>query len=410
MTQSSHFPLHTWPLRLVVAALVAGLLYALQSVTAQIFNAYILDLIMLAGISIILAVSLNLINGVTGQFSLGHAGFMALGAYAAAVFTRDAGPRLDLPMPLIFLLSILLAAVVAGVAGFLVGLPSLRLRGDYLAIVTLGFAQIIISIIITIPMLGEALGMIDSPLRADGSPDTDFQAQIQTNFVWLFSFVALCWLMMRNLALSHWGRAMQAVREDEIAAEASGINTTQTKVLAFVISSLWAGIAGGLYAHYNHSVVYQDYSFVRSVEIVVMVVLGGLGSITGSTIAAVLLRFMDAALRSVNGVFIISLILALSAAALAYPTTQKVGRGLKPGRWFFTYGAVLFGLALLWLQGRHLIESPDTPGKAEDWLRYVIYALILIVMMILRPQGLLGRSELGWHLLRKRQNPAQNET
>lgn len=414
MTKPSAFPIYIWPLRVVVAALFIGLLFSLQALTGRVFNAYILDLIMLAGISIILAVSLNLINGITGQFSLGHAGFMALGAYAAAVFTRDAGPRLALPMPLIFVLSVLVAAVIAGIAGFLVGLPSLRLRGDYLAIVTLGFGQIIIALIITIPALGEALGMIDSPLRADGSPDTDFQAQIQTNFVWLFAFVALCWLFMRNLALSHWGRSMQAIREDEVAAEASGINTTQTKVLAFVISSMWAGIAGGLYAHYNHSVVYQDYGFVRSVEIVVMVVLGGLGSITGSTFAAVLLRFMDAALRSVNGVFIISLLLVLSAAGLAFPTRTKILRGASIGRWFLTYGTTFLALAILWFRGRYLIESSDTPGKAEDWLRYVIYALILIVMMLLRPQGLMGRAEIGWHLfarlLRRQPETAQNET
>ncbi|MDF2441330.1 MAG: branched-chain amino acid transport system permease protein, partial [Abditibacteriota bacterium] len=275
-----------WMARALVTLATLGALWLAQLILPRFLNDYAIDLIMGAGISIILAVSLNLINGITGQFSLGHAGFMAIGAYSAAAFTRYAGPRLDLPPQMIYSLSLMIAAALSAFAGFLVGLPSLRLRGDYLAIVTLGFGQIILAIIITIEELGGSLGMDDRPTLASGAPDEKFGALIQTDIVWLYALAILCVLSIRNVANSHLGRAMRAVRDDEVAAEAAGINTTRTKVLSFVLSAMWAGVAGGLYVHYNHSANPGDYDFVRSVQVVVMVVLGGLGSITGATFAA----------------------------------------------------------------------------------------------------------------------------
>ena len=404
---AASFTLRTWLLRIIVAAVGLALLFGLQVVLPRYFNDYIIDIIMLAGINIILAVSLNLINGVTGQFSLGHAGFMALGAYAAAAFTKYAGPRLMLTPDMIFVSSLLLAAFIAGLAGLLVGLPSLRLRGDYLAIVTLGFGQIIIAIIITIKELGGALGMSDTPSDAKGNIDLEFQRGIETNFLWLYALVALCILMMRNLADSSLGRSMRAVREDEVAAEAVGVNTTYTKVLAFAMSSMWAGVAGGLYAHYRHSVYPSDYDFVRSVEIVVMVVLGGLGSITGATLAAVLLKVMDEALRTMGGTFWVGMSLSVLAAALAFPHYRSTLRrsAFAWFQWLRWPVVAVLGIWLIFRFQRDWIESPDSPGNAADWLRKVVYALILIILMLLRPQGLLGRGELGRGLFRRRRQP-----
>ena len=225
-----------WLLRALSAALILVVLVGLQWLLRDRFNPYITQVIALVGVNIILAVSLNLINGVTGQFSLGHAGFMAVGAYASAAFSFYASPYLALPPQIIFAIAILIGALVAGVAGLIVGLPSLRLRGDYLAIVTLGFNQIIISILQNADYVGGATGFNSIPRYA--------------NLVWVFAFVVLCVGCVRNLANSQLGRSMKAIRDDEVAAEAVGINTTGIKVLAFVISAMWAGIAGALQVHY----------------------------------------------------------------------------------------------------------------------------------------------------------------
>lgn len=387
----------TWPLRIVLALAIVAALHQIEGalpamVKARLLNAYILDIIMLAGINIILAVSLNLINGITGQFSLGHAAFMAVGAYTAASFTRYAAPRLALPDFTLFPLALICGALAAGLAGLLVGLPSLRLRGDYLAIVTLGFGQIIVAIIVTVNEFGGALGLSD--------------VKTNTTFSWLWAMVVLCILSIRNLANSGIGRDMRAVREDEIAAEAVGVNTTRTKVLAFVVSSMWAGIAGGLLAHYLPSFNPDSFNFVRSVEIVVMVVLGGLGSITGATLAAVLLKVMEEALRQVSGTMWVGICLIVLGALLFLPHRRPVSAW---ARWAAGIAGAGFALALLFRFGRHYIESPTTPGNAADWLRYVVYSLILIVLMLLRPQGLLGRAELSWAGLRRRCTARESE-
>jgi branched-chain amino acid transport system permease protein len=385
-----------WLLRIALAVGTVALLSGLQIAVPQVLGPYVNRIIVLAGINIILAVSLTLINGITGQFSLGHAGFMAVGAYVAAAFTYHVGPRLILANGPVFVIALLLAAIAAGLAGLVVGLPSLRLRGDYLAIVTLGFGQIIIAVITTINEVGGALGLSNLPEM--------------TNFVWVYALALLCILTVRNLADSSLGRSMRAVRDDEVAAEAVGVDTTRVKVLAFVISAMWAGIAGALQVHLIRLAQTESFSFVRSVEIVVMVVLGGLGSITGATITAVLLTVLENVLRSITGAFAVGMVLIVLAAALSLPRHRAAMRG-ETGRlrawWQWLRWPLFSAIALLIIflqpQWREWLE--DRVGA----LRYVIYALILIVLMLLRPQGLLGRGEFSWSLLHRHKGPATEE-
>ncbi|HEX8235170.1 MAG TPA: branched-chain amino acid ABC transporter permease [Abditibacteriaceae bacterium] len=388
MTTSS---LRLWPVRIVMGMLVVAALLGAQSVVESSVDPYNKQIIVLAGVNIILAVSLNLINGITGQFSLGHAGFMAIGAYTSAAFSFYAGPRLALIDPIIFVLALLIGAVAAGIAGLLVGLPSLRLRGDYLAIVTLGFGQIIITIIRTIREVGDASGFTNLPRF--------------TTLAWVYGAVILCILCVRNLAESNLGRSMRAVRDDEVAAEAAGVNTTRIKVLAFVISSMWAGIAGALQAHYLQLAHPDQFSFMQSVAVVVMVVLGGLGSITGSALAAVVLRVLEERLRDVSWAFGTGIALILLAAALSLPRYRLMMRRGELGgvhgwiMWLRWPAVSAIGLCCLFFYGQQWMEANVSA------LRYVIYALILIVLMLLRPQGLLGRGEFGWHLFRRRKQP-----
>ena len=285
------------------------------------------------GVNIVLAVSLNVVNGFTGQFSLGHAGFMAVGAYTSAKITLSlANLQLDgLPAgvsdQLVFAFALLAAMAAAAVAGFLVGMPSLRLRGDYLAIVTLGFGEIIRSIIENMKSLGQATGLSGLPAR--------------TNLIWVGFSVLATVVMARRLAVSTQGRALFAIREDEVAAEAMGVDTTGYKVRAFVISAAYAGLAGALIAHAILLSTPRMFTFIRSIEVVVMIVLGGLGSITGSILAAAVLTI-----------------------------------GLELLREFQAY-------------------------------RMAIYAILLIALMLLRPQGIFGTTEIWDHpIFRRRKGRA----
>jgi branched-chain amino acid transport system permease protein len=390
-------PVRTWLLRLVAAAILVAALWGLQLFLNANINDYVVRILVLAGINVILAVSLNLINGITGQFSLGHAGFMAIGAYVGASVSYYGAPQLNamlgttLPDPLVLLLAILCGALAAALAGWLVGIPSLRLRGDYLAIVTLGFGEIIRVIVTTIKEVGGATGFNGIPplMGATG----------RQGFLWIWVFAALCIVSIRNVAASRLGREMRAIRDDEIAAEAAGINTTKIKVLAFVLSSLWGGVAGVLFAHFNGSAQPDTFNFIKSVEIVVMVVLGGLGSITGAALAAVGLTILENVLRSVQGAFYVGVALVFFAAFLAFPRHRetiktKAARGIV--QWLWVPLLCLVAIAFGFLYGRTWLQGNISA------LRYVIYALILITLMILRPQGLLGRAEVGWHLLRRR--------
>ena len=230
--------------------------------------------IVLVCINIILAVSLNLINGFTGQFSIGHAGFMAVGAYVAAVLT--------VKLQLSFLVAIIGGAAAAGFLGFLIGLPTLRLDGDYLAIATLGLGEIIRITILNIPYVGGASGFMGIPRY--------------TNFTWVFSLTVFTVLFIHNFINSTHGRACISIRENQIAAEAMGIDTTKYKVMAFTIGAAFAGVAGALFAHYFYIAHPASFTFMKSFDILTIVVLGGLGSISGSITAAILLTFISAAM------------------------------------------------------------------------------------------------------------------
>ena len=372
--------------RFAIALAIGALLWMMQSVLPQFINPYWQQILILAGVNVMLAVSLNLINGVTGQFSLGHAGFMATGAYASAAFSYYIGePRLALPSGIVFLIALLIGAGAAGLAGLLVGLPSLRLRGDYLAIVTLGFNQIIVSVIRNQDALGGATGFNRIPIYA--------------NFTWTFALVILCILSIRNLATSGFGREMRAVRDDEIAAEASGINTTRVKVVAFVVSAMWAGIAGAVQVHYLGSANPDSFEFTKSVEIVVMVVLGGLGSITGSALAGFGLRFLEAILTESRSFLWVVPLFALFCVAIAWNRGQTLNRAAF---WRFAALAMVVTGAFLAFAYSNAAWLESNKGP----LRYVLYAVILILLMLMRPQGLLGRGE--WSLKRRRAPLSKN--
>jgi len=255
------------------------------------------------GIAIILAVSLNLVNGLTGQFSIGHAGFMAVGGYVTALLLIN-GPQDD-PYRIFFIAALAAGALAAGLAGYIVGKPSLRLRGDYLAIVTLGFGEIIRVIIENTRAFGGAIGLSPIPHRAD--------------FTWIWAFAIITILISKRLRDSTHGRAFLSVREDEVAAEAMGVDTTGYKVRAFVISSALAGIAGGLSGAFEGNLAPQSFTFVRSFEVVAMVVLGGMGSITGSTIAAAVLTLLPEYLRFLANLRMVIYSIALIVLMLVRP-------------------------------------------------------------------------------------------
>jgi branched-chain amino acid transport system permease protein len=269
---------------LLLGAILASLLVSLAS---SHIDPYFLDVTIGVGINVILAVSLNLINGYTGQFSLGHAGFMAVGAYAAAVVTTNFGAKL-LPWVggqtwILFPLALYAGGLMAAIAGLLVGVPSLRLKGDYLAIVTLGFGEIIKVIFQNVDAIGGARGMIGIPAY--------------TNIFWTFSIVALTIYVTWALVHSTFGRGFIAVNDDEVAAEAMGVNTTKYKIIAFVVGAFFAGLAGGIYAHFKQYLAPNGFDFNKSIEIVVMVILGGMGNNVGVIVAAILLTVLTETLR-----------------------------------------------------------------------------------------------------------------
>jgi branched-chain amino acid transport system permease protein len=316
---------------ILAALFVLNGLFTGSLVSGISISPYILQVICLAGINIILAVSLNLINGFTGQFSIGHAGFMAIGAYTSAFLTVTYGDRIRAALGFLppfardgalLLSGLALGALLAAIAGFFVGVPSLRLRGDYLAIVTLGFGEIIRVWILNIDAVGGARGYSGIPKLA--------------NFFWIYLFAVISVTVVSRTVRSSFGRSLIAIREDEIAAEAMGVDTTRSKVISFVLSSAMAGVGGGLFGHYLMYVHTNSFTFIKSIEIIIMIVIGGLGSITGSVVGAVL------------------------------------------------YIALTEGLR----------------GFAQ--YRMILFSLLLIVIMIVRPQGLLGHREFASFFRRAR--------
>ncbi|NLY65948.1 MAG: branched-chain amino acid ABC transporter permease [Tissierellia bacterium] len=273
-------------------------------ITVQIlFNIGILDSymelnIILICINIILAVGLNLITGFTGQFSLGHAAFMSIGAYTSAVLTAKLGQP--------FFIGIILSGIVAALAGVLIGIPTLRLKGDYLAIATLGFGEIIKILALNTDYIGGAIGFNDIPQY--------------TNWTWAFGMTVLSIVVIKNFINSYKGRACIAIREDEIAAEAMGVNATHYKVLAFAIGAFFAGIAGSLYANYFYFIKPDSFGFMKSIDILVIVVFGGLGSISGSIVGAIVLSVVSTLLQSVADLRMIIYALVLFGIMMFRPT------------------------------------------------------------------------------------------
>jgi branched-chain amino acid transport system permease protein len=264
--------------------LLAVLVAAGASFLASYLKRYYVGIAVDVGISIILAVSLNLINGYTGQFSLGHAGFMAVGAFTSAKLTLELTPSVpETAQPFLFAGAILLGGLVAALAGLAVGLPSLRLRGDYLAIVTLGFGEIIRVIFQTTPAFGAATGLTGIPRY--------------TTLFWAFALAALAVYVVASLVNSTYGRGFLCVHDDEVAASAMGISPTRYKVTAFVVGAFFAGMAGALYAHHKQVLKPDGFDFMKSIDIVVMVILGGMGNTVGVILAAVLLTLLPELLR-----------------------------------------------------------------------------------------------------------------
>jgi branched-chain amino acid transport system permease protein len=298
----------------------------LASLAADQINPYWLYVGYDIGISMVMAVSLNLINGYTGQFSLGHAGFMAVGAYTAAAITNQFGALGFFAGNGVFAMALLAGGLAAATAGLLVGIPTLRLRGDYLAIVTLGFGEIIRVVLHNLNDLGGARG---------------YSVQHGwTNLFWTFGLAAVTVYVVASLVNSTYGRGFIAVRDDEVAAEAMGINPTKYKVTAFVVGAFFAGIAGGLYAHAKQFLTPGGFGFMQSITFVVMVILGGMGNTIGVMLAAVLLTLLPEGLRL-------------------------------------------------------LADVEHLPGLATErplaWIgdtRMIIYSLLLIGLMLTRPQGL----------------------
>lgn len=334
---------------ITISIIIIALIYVLNAAMSSSgffgigIDDYTSRLLVFIAINIILATSLNLINGFTGQFSIGHAGFMAVGAYTSAFFTVNYGKAIESSLAfsgetvasgIVLLIAVVIGAIVSAIAGLIVGIPSLRLKGDYLAIVTLGFAEIIRIVILNIDSVGGATG---------------YQVGGYANFFWVGIFAVVTVIVIHNIVKSDAGRALISIREDELAAEAMGVNTTRYKVISFVIGSGFAGIAGVLFAHYNRFLSTNDFQFIKSFEIIIMIVIGGMGSMTGAILGAIIVTLLPEFLRYLPDIQI---------------------------------GATTF--------------------KFAD-LRLVIFALILILTMILRPQGILGTLEIGNFFKRFRQ-------
>ncbi|MFN0252412.1 MAG: branched-chain amino acid ABC transporter permease [Kofleriaceae bacterium] len=353
-----------WPLAF---GLVIAL--ALQAAIAPMIGPFYAKLMLDIGIAIILASSLNIVNGFAGQFSIGHAGFMMVGGYAAALITYYGSIKLGWVAPdafgvdvhggflgagdALFIFSCIFGGVVAALAGLVVGLPSLRLRGDYLAIVTLGFGEIVrvlvqqtsevlppkeaaeLSMVEAAKHMGGPLGFTGTPTYVSPTPWLEDAAGNQTGHAGIFfayMFVAIVLIVAYRLKSSSKGRALLAVRENEIAAEAMGVDTARVKIAAFVTAAFFAGIGGALFAHeVGVTLNPKELGFQKSIDLVIMVVLGGMGSITGVVLAATILTLLPELFRE-----------------------------------FAEY-------------------------------RMPVYALALIIVMIVRPQGLFGIKEL-WDL------------
>lgn len=317
------------------------------------FDSYVIRILNLCAIYIILGVSLNLINGFTGQFSLGHAGFMAIGAYSSALLymspelkevnffiTPLIWPLSVIQIPFVF--SLIIAGLVSAGVGFLVGVPCLRLKGDYLAIVTFGFSEIIRVI------FNNLQNVTNGPIGLKGLP-------IYTNLWWSFGIAILTVLVVKNLINSSYGRALKSIRENESAAEAMGVSLFFHKSLAFAIGAFFAGLGGALLGSFIMTVDPNTFSFLLTFQLIVIVIVGGLGSITGTVISAIIITVLMEVLRSVEA-----------------PMN-------------------IFGLHL-----------PGIPG-----MRMLVFAILLMAVVLFFKKGLMGKKEWSWDGLFKKSFPGK---
>lgn len=261
-----------------ISFIVTILLYFAMTamISAGIISNYWLGILMIAGINIILASSLNLATGYLGQLTLGHAGFMSVGAYVSALCS------IHLNMP--FIGSLVIGAIIAAAIGIIIGVPTLRLKGDYLCIITLAFNEIIRVIMVNLSITNGSKGLVGIPRNTD--------------FTIVFLSAAITIFVIYSIVKSRHGRAIVSIREDETASELAGIPTTYYKILAFAVSAFFAGLAGGLYAHYISVISPKVFDYNKSVEILVIVVLGGMGNWKGSIIAAVVMTILPEYLRA----------------------------------------------------------------------------------------------------------------
>mgnify|MGYP001466405135 CR=1 FL=1 len=335
-------------LSIAVIILAAALLYLFT----LIFDSYQLRIVNLCGIYITLGLSLNLIYGFTGLFSLGHAGFMAVGAYTTALLTmppqlKEMNYFLEPIVPWLantewsFLPALLMGGLLAAVVGFLIGAPVLKLKDDYLAIATLGFAEII-RIVFT-----NTQSLTNGPLGLKGLPP-------YTTVWWSWGIALVSLLFMVFLFKGSYGRAFIAIREDEVAAEAMGINLFRHKILSFTIGSFMAGIGGGLLAHLMGTIDPLMFRFLLTFNILLIVVLGGMGSISGSVIAGIVITVLMEYLRFLDG-------------------PMDLG----------------------------LFKTDGIPG-----LRMVIFSIMLMIVILFFQKGLMGNKELSWDFLLKRKGAA----
>ena len=290
-----------------------------------LLNRQYTSLLVPIAVNIMLAVSLNLVTGFLGELTLGHAGFMSIGAYTGALISLNFGATEVLPAPVAFGLALICGGLMAGLFGFLIGVPVLRLRGDYLAIVTLAFGEIIKSVINSMEITNGARGLSKIPLYSN-----------YTNYTVIFILMVLTVLAVTNLMDSRDGRAITAIRDNDIAAESIGIPISYFKVKAFVISAFFAGVAGVIYAHNVGLLKPGTFDYNKSIEILVIVVLGGMGSIRGSIIAAVILTVLPELLRGTDNLRM--LLYAIVLIAMMIFNNSKIKEGLMMNRTFRKLG------------------------------------------------------------------------
>jgi branched-chain amino acid transport system permease protein len=309
-----------WRLLLVLAAIFP---FTLILPGSGLINPYLNLVLKYIGINIMLTISLNLVNGYMGEFNVGHAGFMAIGAYAASLLTVWVVPRAA--GPFFFPLALIAGGIAAGITGLGIAIPSFRTRGDYLAIVTLAFNMIVKSVLENVDPIGGPRGFMGMDKL--------------TTLPWVYLWVVLTIFIARNFVFSNFGRGVLAIREDETAADLVGVNTRQIKVLTFVLAAFLAGVAGGLFAHELQFINPRSFTILKSTDMLLMVYLGGIGSLGGSIL-----------------------------------------------------GATIFTVVLEGLRG--VLQQV---GISQEW-RLVVAPLLLVLLMIFRPRGIMGLREFRFFL------------